>query len=147
MKKLLAVASATLMLSSVAGVAVAHHDDDHTQNYHGMCTAYFSGSETGQENKRSDDKNDNSAFQMFEDTAVGDRDEDGDVDAYDVADFCNEWTQGFGNPGQGNDPWFDNEGDEPSDTCGFEQEQCDALDDQDGGRGDNNGNQNPPGQG
>lgn len=140
MKKLLAVASATLMLSSVAGVAAAHHDDDHTQNYHGLCTAYFSGSETGQENKRSDDKNDNSAFQVFEGT-VGDRDEDGNVDAYDVADFCNEWTQGFGNPGQGNDPFF---GDS---DCGFEDEQCEELDDQDGGRGDDNGNQNPPGQG
>lgn len=138
MKKLLAVASATLMLSSVAGVAVAHHQDGHTQNYHGMCTAYFSGSENGQEKKRDN----GNAFGVFEGT-VGDRDDDGDVDAYDVADFCNEWTGGFGNPGQGNDPYF---GDS---DCGFEEEECEALDNQDGGSnpGENNGNNNPPGQG
>ncbi len=98
MKKILAVASATLMLSSVAGVATAHHKDGHDANTHGMCTAYFSGSENGQTHKRSDDKNENSAFQMFED-GIEDRDDDGDVDAYDVAAYCNDMTDGFGNPG------------------------------------------------
>lgn len=138
MKKLLAVASATLLLSSVAGVSAAHHSDDHTANHHGMCTAYFSGSENGQENKRDN----GNAFGVFEE-GIGDRDDDGDVDAYDVADFCNENTGGFGNPGQGNEPFF---GDS---DCGFEEEECAALEDQDGGSnpGENNGNNNPPGQG
>ncbi len=131
MKKILAVASATLMLSSIAGVSVAHHNDDHTSNYHGMCTAYFSGSENGQGNKRDN----GNAFEVFEAT-VGDRDGDDDFDAYDVADFCNEWTGGFGNPGQGNDPYF---GDS---DCGFEEEECTALEDQEGGTtpGESNGN-------
>lgn len=131
MKKILAVASATLMLSSVAGVAVAHHQDGHDANYHGMCTAYFSGGENGQEKKREN----GNAFSVFEE-GIGDRDDDGDVDAYDVADFCNEATGGFGNPGQGNDPWF---GDS---DCGFEEEECAALEDQEGGTtpGESNGN-------
>ena len=138
MKKILAVASATLLFSSIAGVSVAHHKDGHDANYHGMCTAYFSGSENGQNNKRDN----GSAFGAFEGT-VGDRDDDGDVDAYDVADFCNEWTGGFGNPGQGNDPWF---GDS---DCSFEDDECAALDEQDGGTtpGESNGNNKNKGGG
>lgn len=101
MKKLLAVASATLMLTSVAGVSAAHHRDDHTQNYRGMCTAYFSGSETGQENKR---KNGN-AFIVFAEN-VGDYNEDGERNAQDVADFCMDEVGSYGNPGQGNEPYF-----------------------------------------
>lgn len=132
MKKILAVASATLMLTSIAGVSAAHHRDGHDANYHGMCTAYFSGGENGQEKKREN----GNAFGVFEGT-VGDRDDDGDVDAYDVADFCNENTGGFGNPGGGNDPYF---GDS---DCGFEEEQCEDLDNQEGGTtpGESNGKQ------
>lgn len=130
--KLLAVTiTGLLAFGGTTVVAGAHHQDGHTQNYHGMCTAYFSGSENGQEKKREN----GNAFNVFEET-VGDRDDDGDVDAYDVADFCNEWTGGFGNPGGGNDPYF---GDS---DCGFEEEECAALDEQQGGTdpGNSNGN-------
>lgn len=131
-RKLLAVAITSLMaFGGTAAVAGAHHQDGHEANYHGMCTAYFSGSENGQEKKRDN----GNAFSVFEET-VGDRDDDDDVDAYDVADFCNEVTGGFGNPGGGNDPYF---GDS---TCGFEEEECTALEDQEGGTtpGESNGN-------
>ena len=139
MKKILAVASATLMLSSVAGVSVAHHNDDHDSNYHGMCTAYFSGSENGQGNKRDN----GNAFITFVET-VGDYDGDGDPvgDAYDVAAFCNDMTGGFGNPGGGNSPFFD----PAEDDCAHEDEtaraECEALADQEGGTtpGESNGN-------
>ena len=131
MKKILAVASATLMLSSIAGVSAAHHQEGHDANYHGMCTAYFSGSENGQGNKREN----GNAFEMFEGT-VGDQDGDKDVDAYDVATFCNDMTGGFGNPGGGNEPFF---GDS---DCNFSDEECAALEDQEGGttHGESNGN-------
>lgn len=98
MKKLLAVASATLMLSSVAGVSAAHHKDDHDANYRGMCTAYFSGSENGQEKKRDN----GNAFGVFEETI-------GAENAQDVADFCNDTVGSIGNPGQGNEPWIPEE--------------------------------------
>lgn len=110
MKKLMAVASATLLFASVAGVSSAHHRDDHTSNYHGMCTAYFSGSEDGQRNKRSN----GSAFGAFVET-VGDYDGDDDIDDYDVAAFCNDMTGGYGNPGGGNTPVLD--GDPNPDGC------------------------------
>lgn len=141
MKKILAVASATLMLSSIAGVSAAHHKDGHDANNHGMCTAYFSGSENGQENKREN----GNAFVSFE-TTVGDFDEDGDTDAYDVAGYCNENTGGFGNPGGGNSPFFPDEDDCPADdpTTPTEDEaaECEALADQEGGTtpGESNGN-------
>ena len=131
-RKLLAVTITGLMaFGGTAAVAGAHHQDGHDANYHGMCTAYFSGSENGQGNKRDN----GNAFEVFEGT-VGDRDGDEDVDAYDVADFCNEFTGGFGNPGGGNDPYF---GDS---SCGFEEEECTALEDQEGGTtpGESNGN-------
>ena len=99
MKKILAVASATLMLSSVAGVATAHHKDGHDANTHGMCTAYFSGSENGQAHKRDN----GNAFDVFED-GIGDRDGDDDVDAYDVADVLQRHDRRLRQPGQGNDP-------------------------------------------
>lgn len=136
--RILSILSVMALVLGMASIAGAHHNDDHDQNYHGMCTAYFSGGENGQEKKREN----GNAFSVFEET-VGDRDDDGDVDAYDVADFCNENTGGFGNPGQGNDPYF---GDS---DCGFSEEYCEELEDQEGGSnpGENNGNNNPPGQG
>lgn len=136
--KFLTLMIAVGMLMSIAGIATAHHQPEHTQNHHGMCTAYFSGSENGQDKKREN----GSAFGTFEET-VGDQDDDGDVDSYDVAYFCDQTTGGFGNPGQGNDPSF---GD---DTCGFEDDVCQDLEDHEGGTGDdgNNGNDNPPGKG
>ena len=121
MKKALALASATLLLSSLAGVAGAHHKDDHTANYHGLCTAAFSGSETGQEKKSG-----SNAFATFIENA-GDMDGDEDVDRYDLAQFCLDMTGGYGNPGQGNDPEF------LDSTCGFEEDQCNELDDRPGG--------------
>lgn len=135
--RVLSILSVIALVLGVASIATAHHNDDHTQNHHGMCTAYFSGGENGQEKKR---ENGNS-FGVFEE-GIGDRDDDGDVDSYDVADFCLETTGGFGNPGGGNDPSFG------GDDCGFEQERCDELDGHGGGTGDdgNNNNENPPGR-
>lgn len=154
MKKILAVASATLMLSSIAGVSAAHHSQDHEANTHGMCTAYFSGSENGQQNKRDN----GNAFTVWETTVEalengGDLDGDGDFDAYDIAQYCNDVTGGFGNPGGGNSAWFDPESDDcPEDdpaTTEDESAQCEALNDQEGGTnpGDNNSNSGNNGNG
>lgn len=117
MKKILAVASATLMLSSIAGVSVAHHRNDHTANTHGMCTAYFSGSENGQQKKQEN----GNAFNVWEATLQaaeneGDFDGDGDFDRYDVAAYCTDATGGYGNPGGGNTPYFGEE-DTPNEDC------------------------------
>ncbi len=133
MKKILAVASATLMLSSIAGVSAAHHKDGHDANNHGMCTAYFSGSENGQENKRDN----GNAFLSFE-TTVGDFDEDGDTDAYDVAAYCNENNGGYGNPGGGNVPFF-SEDDTPNEDCEGCYDGGDGTGSNDGKGNGNNG--------
>ncbi|HEX9765997.1 MAG TPA: hypothetical protein VGA36_04480 [Nitriliruptorales bacterium] len=148
--KLMGIAlTAVLASSAFAGVASAHHKDGHDQNSHGMCTAYFSGSENGQGNKRDN----GNAFGVFEE-GIGDYDEDGDVDAFDVAAWCNDNTGGFGNPGAGNEPFFDPEQDdcEQVDEEGNPDEEaraeCEALADQEGGStpGESNGNNNPPGR-
>ena len=140
MKKILAVASATLMLSSIAGVSAAHHQDGHDANNHGMCTAYFSGSENGQENKR--DKG--NSFEQFV-IGIADSDGDDDVDAYDVARFCNQEEGGFGNPGGGNTPFFGDSDCPEDDSATPENEDpgdCEDLENQPGGTGDgNNGKQ------
>lgn len=134
MKKLIAVASASLMLTSIAGIATAHHRDDHTSNHHGMCTAAFSGSENGQEHKRDN----GNSFQTFLEN-TGDYDEDGDVDYRDMAAFCMDNEGGFGNPGQGNDPFFSED-----DDCEQEDDaaraECEALSDHEGGTGDDGNN-------
>lgn len=96
MKKLVAVGLSTIVLSSTAVVASAHHAPDHTQNYHGLCTAYFSGSENGQQKKQENGQ----AFVVFRET-IGDYNEDGTEDNEDVRAFCTDMTGGFGNPGQG----------------------------------------------
>lgn len=96
MKKFLTVAITGLMFSSTAMVASAHHNTDHTQNYHGLCTAYFSGSENGQEKKQENGM----AFMVFRET-IGDYNGDDTEDNQDVMDFCTDMTGGFGNPGQG----------------------------------------------
>lgn len=142
--KLMGIAlTAVLASSAFAGVASAHHQDGHDENSHGMCTAYFSGSENGQGNKRDN----GNAFGVFEE-GIGDYDDDGDTDAYDVAAWCNDNTGGFGNPGDGNEPFFSADDDcEQEDATA--REECEALADQEGGTdpGNSNGNENPPGQG
>lgn len=138
-RKPIAVAAATLMLASLASVSNAHHRDDHDANHHGLCTAAFSGSETGQEKKN---QNGNAFVTFLANT--GDYDEDGDVDRRDLAAFCLEEEGGFGNPGQGNDPVFfegdDCEQDDPAAAA-----ECEALADQEGGTdpGNSNGKQKP----
>ncbi len=139
MKKTLAVATATFMFASIAGVAGAHHSEDHTANHHGLCTAAFSGSENGQGQKSDNGQ----AFITFLEN-TGDYDEDGDVDRRDLAAFCLDSEGGFGNPGQGNDPAFFEEDDceqEDSDA----QQACEDLADYGGGtdEGNSNGKQNP----
>lgn len=139
--RILSILSVMALVLGVASIAAAHHQDGHDQNYHGFCTAYFSGSENGQEKKRENGE----AHQDFYETATseGDRDGDGDVDTWDVADFCIDNTGGYGNPGQGNEAFFP-EGDDEGEDCGNEETHCHEGG---GGSGDgNNGNQNPPGQ-
>lgn len=130
--KFLTTLLATGMLMSVAGVSTAHHQDGHDANAHGKCTAYFSGSENGQDKKR---ENGNSFIVFAE--RIGDQDGDDDTDAYDIALWCNETTGGFGNPGGGNEPSFEGA------TCPEgEEEQCEDLENQEGGTtpGESNGN-------
>lgn len=129
--KLLTVTTTAAMLFGVANVATAHHRDDHDANNHGMCTAFFSGSENGQENKREK----GNAFEEFVND-IADSDDDGDVDAFDVARFCNDNTGGFGNPGGGNEPFF---GDS---SCPDDADDCEDLENQEGGSnpGENNAN-------
>lgn len=139
--RILSILSVMALVLGVASIAAAHHRDGHDQNYHGFCTAYFSGSENGQEKKRENGE----AHQDFYDTATeeGDRDGDGDMDTWDVADFCIDNTGGYGNPGEGNEPYFG--GDDEGENCGDGETHCHEGGD---GSGDgDNGNQNPPGQG
>lgn len=129
--KIMTLTIAVGMLLSLASIATAHHRDGHDANNHGMCTAYFSGGENGQEKKREN----GNAFEEFVD-GIEDYDGDGDTDAYDVARFCNDATGGFGNPGQGNDPYF---GDS---DCPDDADDCESLENQEGGTtpGESNGN-------
>lgn len=59
LKKLIASAALAMMVAGGAGVAQAGHTDDgsgHLPQDHGLCTAYFNGSEQGQEKKRENGK-------------------------------------------------------------------------------------------
>lgn len=51
MKKILAVALGALSLGGAAGVSLAAPGPNGS-NHHGLCTAYFNGSETGRAHKR-----------------------------------------------------------------------------------------------
>jgi hypothetical protein len=145
------------MSLSLAGIASAHHQDGHDANTHGMCTAYFSGSENGQGNKRG---NANSFSNWLQETdgdgnLIHDWDGDGDVDAYDIASYCNETTGGFGNPGGGNTPFFGDsncgweEGDEgfADEDDNDQDDRCDDLEAQEGGTDPGNSNGNNGGNG
>lgn len=140
--RILSILSVMALVLGMASIATAHHDPDHDQNYHGFCTAYFSGSENGQQKKQEN----GNAFEEFSDTVfdsgddqTGDRDGDDDFDRYDIADFCMDNTGGYGNPGQGNEPYFDPENDTEGPECGTEETMCSEGGD---GSGDgNNGNQ------
>lgn len=108
-RKLLAVTITGLMaFGGTAAVAGAHHADGHDANYHGMCTAMFSGSEKGQENKQ----NNGQAFIVFRESVNNmdsdgdgygdwDADQDGETDNNEMKQFCTDVTGGWGNPGQG----------------------------------------------
>ena len=52
MRKLITVVAAASMLGGTAVVATAHPGPHHGQNAFGLCTAYFSGSDQGQEKKK-----------------------------------------------------------------------------------------------
>src|SRR5687768_15675219 len=56
-KRLWGAAAGILLALSLADIATAGHSDDpvpgpNGHNTHGLCTAFFNGSETGRENKR-----------------------------------------------------------------------------------------------
>jgi hypothetical protein len=78
-----AVIAAALMLSGVlTGVAHAPPDPNGPARY-GLCKAYFSGSENGQEHKRK-----GRAFQALEQAAGVDEDDSPEEIDQKVADFC-----------------------------------------------------------
>ncbi|MDX1659350.1 MAG: hypothetical protein R3343_11060 [Nitriliruptorales bacterium] len=52
MRKLITMLAAVAMLGGSAALATAHPGPHHGQNAFGLCTAYFAGSDQGQENKR-----------------------------------------------------------------------------------------------
>ena len=119
-RKLLAVTITGLMaFGGTAAVAAAGPADGSGNEGHGFCTAYFSGSEQGQQKKREKSP----AFQAFEAMAEewvqNDDDDNNDSDVGDraVEEYCRAVEGGFGNPGGGNVPYFeDGEGPEEEGT-------------------------------
>jgi hypothetical protein len=94
MRKLTTLALTGMLFASTAVMANAHHQDGHEANYYGLCTAYFSGSEKGQEKKQENGQ----AFIVFRET-IGDYDGDGDEDNDDVRAFCGDVAHPGGNGG------------------------------------------------
>jgi len=107
MRRLILALVAVLALAG--GVAQADHDAEQS-NTHGKCTAYFNGSENGQNNKRN-----STAFQEFA-SYVGENDhvdndgddevdEEGEVaDPLAIWDWCNGENNPKGIGGQPDDP-------------------------------------------
>lgn len=101
LRKLLVAALLAIAAVGSGVSALADHGEPQ-KNEHGMCTAYFNGSENGQENKRK-----TGPFQAFE-SWVGENDhvdnngnnevdEEGeDADAVDVWNYCNQTAKGIG---------------------------------------------------
>lgn len=83
--RILSVVVGALMVMGMTSVAGAHHRPGHEANYFGLCTAYFSGSEQGQEKKQENGQ----AFVVFRET-IGDYNEDGEENNQDVRDFCED---------------------------------------------------------
>jgi hypothetical protein len=92
LRKLIATSVAVLALAGGSAFAASANpktdEDGHQANDHGLCTAYYAGSENGQAHKHQ--------AGPFVDLVAraGDRDGDGDRDADDVIKFCGEATPG-----------------------------------------------------
>lgn len=94
MKKLIASVFVAALLAGSAGAASAKNDGSNAggnpgpngANNHGLCTAYFNGSDTGREHKHNA-----GPFVALEKAAVdgGYQDEDGESVEHAVMDFCN----------------------------------------------------------
>lgn len=67
------------------------------ENNRGLCTAYFSGSENGQEHKRKA-----GPFQALEAAADAAGDGDGEATVEEVVSFCDSTAPGWGNNGTEN---------------------------------------------
>lgn len=118
MKKVLAIALGLLgMLGGAVGVAIAEPGPN-GKNNHGLCTAYFNGSETGRANKHKA-----GPFVALENAAEArdneDNDDDGQVDEADevaraVWDWCSDPANNpkgiGGNPDDPNTPENDGPG-------------------------------------
>ena len=79
MKKIIA---ALVAATAIAGGAAIAGPGPNGSNNHGLCTAYFNGSQNGQAHKRKA-----GPFPVLEQTA-GDQDGDEDIDAVDVWMWC-----------------------------------------------------------
>lgn len=111
-KRALSVLCAAALVFGGAATAALAEPGPNGNNNHGLCTAYFNGSEKGQEKKRQA-----GPFQALEE-AAGDADGDGEPGTpSDVWEYCMEFGIG-GNPDNPNE-----EGDTPG-----------------GGNGNGNGN-------
>lgn len=86
MRKLILGGMVALLLGG-GGAVAAPGPNGH--NDYGLCRAYFSGSENGQEHKQAKGQ----SFIALR-TAAGDQDDDGDTDNDDVAAFCDGKTPG-----------------------------------------------------
>lgn len=85
MKKVTAFAVVVMTVLGGAGIALAKPGPN-DKNNHGLCTAYFNGSDTGREHKRQA-----GPFQALEQAAQdgGYQDEEGESIEHAVMDFCN----------------------------------------------------------
>lgn len=97
MKRTLVSAAVLALLAGGAGVATAGPGPNGNNN-HGLCTAYFAGSETGQENKRKAPP-----FKALEEAAdqADTGNQDGASTEDEVMAFCEAFLGGNGN-GNGN---------------------------------------------
>ena len=88
MRKLIAcLALAAVSAFGLGGIATAAPGPNGHNDY-GLCKAYFSGSQKGQQNKQS-----KPPFVALR-TKAGDQDGDGDTDNDDVAAYCSKTTPG-----------------------------------------------------
>ena len=88
MKRLVISTSIAALVVGGAGFAFAGQPGPNGHNDHGLCTAYFAGSQTGQ-----DHKHQAGPFQALEAAAGGDQNGDGSA-ADEVAKYCEGVTPG-----------------------------------------------------
>ena len=95
MKRTIVSAAILALVAGGAGVSVAAPGPNDNNN-HGLCTAYYAGSENGQANKRKAPP-----FVALEAAADAAGDADGETTAEEMETFCSTFLGGNGN-GNGN---------------------------------------------